>query len=72
MYPPHDLTKFEQAMSDSMDSRISKDHRDSILELYLDGEWDRVRSKVASVSNPKSSLKKGVLGRMLIKLKFGW
>ena len=36
-------TKFEQALSESMDSRISKDHRDSILELYLDGEWNRLR-----------------------------
>ena len=53
MYPPPDRTKFEQALSESMDSRISKDHRDSILQLYLDGEWDRLRSKIASVSNPK-------------------
>jgi len=72
MYPPPDLTKFEQALSKSMDSRISKDHRASIMELYLDGEWERVRSKIASVSNPKSKSsesKKGVVGKMLIKLK---
>jgi len=71
MYPPRDPKKFEQAISDSMDSRISKDHRDSILELYLDGEWERVRSKITSISNPKSNSKKGVVGKMLIKLKLG-
>jgi len=69
MYPPPDPKKFERALSESMDSRISMDHRDSILELYMDGEWDRVRSKIASVSNPKSE--KGVWGKVLIMLKLG-
>jgi len=68
MYPPSNLKKFEQALSESMDSRISKDHRNSILKLYLDGEWDRVRSKIVSISNPKSSpSKKGVVGKMRTK-----
>jgi len=72
MYPPPDPKKFERALSESMDSRISMDHRDSILELYMDGEWDRVRSKIASVSNPKSETsKKGVWGKVLIMLKLG-
>jgi len=72
MYPPRDLTRFERALSESMDSRLSKDHRNSIVELYSDGEWDRVRSKIASVSNPKSkSSKKGFVGKMLIMLKLG-
>ncbi len=72
MYPPRDSTKFERALSESMDSRLSKDHRDKILEFYSDGEWDRVRSKIASVSNPKSkSSKKGFVGKVLVMLKLG-
>jgi len=51
MYPTHDPTKFEQAMSVSMDSRISKEQRNAILKLYLDGEWDRVRSRILNDSN---------------------
>src|SRR5258705_7212852 len=64
MYPPRDSTKFERALSESMDSCLSKDHRDSILKLYSDGEWDRLRSKIASVSNPKSKFsKRGFWGK---------
>ena len=70
MYPPPDPKKFEQALSESMDSRISKEHRNSILKLYLDGEWERVRSKIVSVSNPKStSSKKCVVSKMRTKLR---
>ena len=70
MYPPRNSTKFEQALSESMDSRLSEDHRDSILKFYSDGEWDRVRSKIASVSNPRSkSSERGFVGRVLVMLK---
>jgi len=66
MYPPRDPKIFEQALSKLMNSRISEEHRNSILKSYLDGEWDRVRSKIAMVSNPKSKFSiSGVLGKML-------
>jgi DNA-binding transcriptional regulator/RsmH inhibitor MraZ len=70
MYPPQDPAKFEKALSESIDSRISEEQRNAILKLYLDGEWDRLRSKIASVSNPKSETSKmGVVGKMLVMLK---
>jgi len=58
MYPTHDPTKFEQALSVSMDSRISKEKRNSILKLYFDGEWDRVRSRILNVFNVQGDVGK--------------
>ena len=72
MYPSHDAAEFEQALSKLMDSRISEEQRNSILRLYSDEEWDRVRSKILNIYDPKSkSSTKGVVGKMRAKHNSG-
>jgi len=56
MYPSPEQTQFEQALS-KCGLDFGKEHRGSIMRLYSEGEWERVRSKIISVSNPKANLK---------------
>jgi len=56
MYPPQKQIQFEQALS-KCGIDFGKEHRESILRSYSEGEWERVRSKIISVSNLKANLK---------------
>jgi hypothetical protein len=59
VYPAQDPAKFEQALSDSG----IEEQRNSILTLYLDGEWEKLRSRL---STPKSaSSNKGFLRKFV-------
>jgi len=56
MYPPQEQTQFEQALS-KCGIDFGQEHRGSILRSYSEGEWEKIRSKIVSVSNPKANLK---------------
>jgi len=56
MYPSPEPTQFEQALS-KCGIDFGKEHRESILRSYSEGEWERVRSEIERVSNPKANSK---------------
>jgi len=65
MYPPQDQKLFEDALS-KCGLNLNEECRKSILKLYLDGEWERVRSQLTRISNPSSN--KSIMGKMWSKL----
>jgi len=61
IYPPHEQKLFEEALS-KCGLDLDEECRELIIKLYLDGEWERVRSQLTSITNPSST--KSIMGNL--------
>jgi len=62
VYPPCERAEFEEALSKS-GINLNEEHKELILKLYSDGEWERVRAQLTRASNLSSN--KSIVERVL-------